>query len=80
MLVLLMSLSKTQANRLGSLLAVMSNDEVPVTLISESIESGYVVPQDGRLRLSDKGIDEKNRLCTLAGLNIKYSSERAKEK
>ena len=65
MLVLLMSLSKTQANRLGSLLAVMSNDEVPVTLISESIESGYVVPQDGRLRLSDKGIDEKNRLSLL---------------
>ena len=45
-----MSLSKTQANRLGGLLAVMSNDEVPSSLISESIESGYVVPQNGRLR------------------------------
>jgi hypothetical protein len=75
-----MSLSKTQANRLGGLLAVMSNDTVPENLISESIDSGYVVPVDGRLRLSDKGVDEKNRLCTLAGLNIKYSSERAKEK
>ena len=75
-----MSLSKTQANRLGGLLAVMSNDTVPENLISDPIDSGYVVPVDGRLRLSDKGVDEKNRLCTLAGLNIKYSSERAKEK
>jgi len=77
-----MSLSKTQANRLGGLLAVMSNDTVPSNLISDSIERGYVVPNasDGRYRLSDKGLDEKNRLCTLAGLNIKYSSERAKEK
>ena len=23
----------------------------------------------------EKGLDEKNRLCTLAGLNIKYKSE-----
>ena len=75
-----MSLSKTQANRLGGLLAVMSNDTVPENLIADSIDNGYVVPVNGRLRLSDKGVDEKNRLCTLAGLNIKYSSERAKEK
>ena len=26
-------------------------------------------------KLTEKGLDEKNRLCTLAGLNIKYQSE-----
>ena len=35
-------------------------------------ESSVVVQNTG---LQPKGLDEKNRLCTLAGLNIKYSSE-----
>ena len=26
--------------------------------------------------ITEKGLDEKNRLCTLAGLNIKYASEK----
>ena len=29
----------------------------------------------GNLSLTERGLDEKNRLCTLAGLNIKYLSE-----
>ena len=70
-----MSLSKTQTHRLGGLLAVMSNDEIDLDLIEDSIKDGFIVYQKGRLKLSETGINEKNRLCTLAGLNIKYKSE-----
>ena len=30
-------------------------------------------------KYTEKGIDEKNRLSTLAGLNIKYQSERRED-
>ena len=53
----------------------MSNDEIDLDLIEDSIKDGFIVYQKGRLKLSDTGINEKNRLCTLAGLNIKYKSE-----
>ena len=70
-----MSLSKTQSYRLGGLLAVMANDEIDLDLIKGSIEDGFVIYTNGRLKLSEDGLSEKNRLCTLAGLNIKYKSE-----
>ena len=40
------------------------------------IEEGFLANLDGKVALTTKGLDEKNRLCTLAGLNIKYSFER----
>ena len=57
-----MALSRTQKKRLCVILSVMANE--------------FVAPKDGSLKLTKKGLDEKNRLCALAGLNIKYASER----
>tara|TARA_R110000751_G_scaffold177_2_gene784 strand:+ start:1268 stop:1489 length:222 start_codon:yes stop_codon:yes gene_type:complete len=71
-----MALSKTQNKRLGAILSVMFEDEIPENVLIGVVEGGYVEKNDNTFQLTDKGIDEKNRLCTLAGLNIKYSSER----
>ena len=71
-----MALSKTQSRRLGAILSVMFNEETPDVIVSEVIEGGYVEKEGDKLRLTDKGNDERNRLSTLAGLNIKYQSER----
>ncbi len=71
-----MSLSKTQSKRLASLLAVMSGETLPEPHLSEAVELGLVAKlYRGNISLTEKGLDEKNRLCTLAGLNIKYLSE-----
>tara|TARA_R100001377_G_C3102592_1_gene79706 strand:+ start:236 stop:484 length:249 start_codon:yes stop_codon:yes gene_type:complete len=76
----LMALSNTQNKRLGAILSVMFKDETPDNLLSEVIRDGYVIKDnDNTFQLTDKGTDEKNRLCTLAGLNIKYTSERKEE-
>lgn len=71
-----MSLSKIQNNRLGVLLAVMLDEDIPDLLKKPLIEEGFLANLDGKVALTTKGLDEKNRLCTLAGLNIKYSFER----
>lgn len=54
----------------------MFNEETPDIIVSEVIEGGYVEREGEKLKLTDKGNDERNRLSTLAGLNIKYQSER----
>ena len=74
-----MALSKTQNNRLGLLLSVMFNEDTPKELLANVVKEGFVEKNDNNYQLTDKGIDEKSRLCTLSGLNIKYSSEK-KEK
>lgn len=70
-----MALSKTQNKRLGAILSVMFEEDVPRCALEEVIQEGFVSEEENRFRLTDKGLDEKNRLCTLAGLNIKYQSE-----
>ena len=71
-----MSLSKRQSKRLASLLAVMSEEDLPEPHFSEAVTEGFVARlYSGKISLTEKGLDEKNRLCTLAGLNIKYLSE-----
>lgn len=74
-----MALSKTQTKRLGGLLSVMFKEDVPAEHIEILIKEGYVLNGGDALKkeyvLSEKGLDEKTRLCTLAGLNIMYSSE-----
>jgi predicted transcriptional regulator len=75
----LMALSKTQNKRLGGILTVMFKEELPQDVEQQLVQEGFVEKNDSDIQLTDKGIDEKNRLCTLAGLNIKYSSERKKE-
>ena len=71
-----MALSKTQNKRLGVILSVMFKEETPQELLEDVIRHGFVEKVDNSFQLTDKGIDEKNRLCTLSGLNIKYSSEK----
>jgi hypothetical protein len=55
----------------------MFNEGPPDDIVSEVIEGGYVEREGEQLKLTDKGNDERNRLSTLAGLNIKYQSERS---
>ena len=71
-----MALSKRQSNRLASLLATMGGEEVPQPYLDECIADGLLARSyRGAVILTEKGLDEKNRLCTLAGLNIRYRSE-----
>ena len=70
-----MSLSKKQNKRLGTLLSVMFQEELPEDALVEVKAMEVVEISEGKPRGTEKGLDEKNRLCTLAGLNIKYASE-----
>ena len=54
----------------------MFKEEVPNEILTDLIQGGYVKLVDKSYELTDKGKDEKNRLCTLAGLNILYQSEK----
>ena len=74
-----MALSKTQNHRLGSILAVMFKDSLPSEILTDLIKDGFVEVKGQDYSLTEKGLDEKNRLCTLSGLNIMYSSEKAKK-
>jgi len=71
-----MALSKTQTKRLGGILTVMFGDDIPSDLLTSLITEGYISVDGQKYNLTEKGLDEKNRLCTLAGLNIMYSSEK----
>jgi hypothetical protein len=71
-----MGLSKSQSKKLGVLLAVISNESMPPELLEQAISDGLTAFKDGKYLLTSSGIDEKNRLCTLAGLNIRLSSEK----
>jgi|TARA_B110000977_G_C10880133_1_gene417162 Mn-dependent DtxR family transcriptional regulator len=74
-----MALSKTQNKRLGSILGVMFNDSLSEEILNSLTNEGYIKLEDSKYVLTDKGLDEKQRLCTLSGLNIMYSSEKKKE-
>ena len=74
-----MALSKTQTRKLGILLGIMFGEELDDIYIQEMIEGGYVKLEGRDYKLTETGLSEKNRLCTLCGLNIKYQSEK-KEK
>ncbi len=70
-----MALSKTQNRRLGALLSVMFAEELTEDDLEDVLKDNYVQEKEGQFKITQKGLDEKNRLCTLAGLNIKYQSE-----
>ena len=74
-----MALSKTQTKRLGGIVSVMFGDSLPSELLTDLIKEGFIKVDAENYLLTEKGLDEKNRLCTLAGLNIMYSSEKRKE-
>lgn len=71
-----MALSKTQNKRLGILLSVMFAEELTEEDLEEVVKLGFVEITETSVKVTSKGLDEKNRLCTLAGLNIKYQSEK----
>jgi len=71
-----MALSKNQSRNLGVLLAVISGESLPSDYLQKSIDVGFVVFHKGKYLLTPEGIDEKNRLCTLAGLNIRLNTEK----
>tara|TARA_R110001592_G_scaffold113550_2_gene312780 strand:- start:16968 stop:17198 length:231 start_codon:yes stop_codon:yes gene_type:complete len=71
-----MALSKTQTKRLGGILSIMFGDNIPSENLTELIKQGYIEVVSQGYKLTAKGLDEKNRLCTLCGLNIMYSSEK----
>lgn len=58
------------------MLAVISDDKVPRALGMELVANEHLAITGDKFYLTDKGLDEKNRLCTLAGLSIKLSSEK----
>ncbi len=70
-----MALSKTQNRRLGALLSVMFAEELTEDDLKDVLKDNFVQETEGQFKITQKGLDEKNRLCTLAGLNIKYQSE-----
>jgi len=74
-----MPLSKTQTKRLGGILAIMFKDHIPDENLRELIDQDFVKLQNNEYVLTPRGLDEKNRLCTLAGLNIVYASEKSKK-
>ena len=73
-----MALSKTQNKRLGALLSVMFNDEVPSEIVNKLIQEEYLEVDGNNFKLTEKGMDEKNRLWTYAGKNITYTNEKGK--
>lgn len=74
-----MALSKVQTKRLGLLLSVMFEEDLPIDILMEGVKDGWLETNEDKFKISEKGLSEKNRLCTLAGLNIKYQSERSQE-
>ena len=69
-------LSRSQQIELGTLLSVMFNEDTPDNFLRGVMNSGLVeITTDGRPVVTEKGLNEKNRLCTLRGLNIRYRSE-----
>ena len=71
-----MPLSKKQNKRLGAILSVMFEEDTPQEHLQEVMREGFVSQNGDNFTITDKGLDEKNRLCTLAGLNIRYSTEK----
>lgn len=63
-------LSNTQNIRFGGLIAVLSDREPYDWILSGLIADGFVEAAGGSLRLTEKGLREKDRLATLAGLMV----------
>lgn len=53
----------------------MFAEELTEDDLKDVLKDNFVKEDQGQFKITQKGLDEKNRLCTLAGLNIKYQSE-----
>ena len=63
-------LSNIQNVRLGGLIAVLGGREPYDFILGGLIQDGFVKRTDGALKLTEKGMHEKDRLITLAGLMV----------
>ena len=63
-------LSNVQNVRLGGLIAVLSDIEPYAYILSSLLADGFVKRTEGGLNLTEKGMREKDRLATLAGLMV----------
>jgi len=63
-------LSNVQNTRLGGLIAVLSGREPYDHILKELLANGFVDPAETGFKLSDRGMNEKDRLATLAGLMV----------
>lgn len=63
-------LSNTQNTRLGGLIAVLSGREPYEHILGGLLADGFVKATDGAYTLTEKGMKEKDRLATLAGLMV----------
>ena len=77
--ILKMALSKRQSKRLGALISVVFEESLPQEAEKDLKVNGFMDTTNQAIgygfKLTDKGLDEKNRLSTLCGINIKYQSE-----
>ena len=63
-------LSNVQNVRLGGLIAVLSGREPYDFILGGLISEGFVKEAGGALNVTEKGMREKDRLVTLAGLMV----------
>ena len=63
-------LSNAQNVRLGGIIAVLGGREPYDYILGDLVQDGFVERVDGALRLTERGIKEKERLTTLAGLML----------
>jgi len=71
-----MALSKKQNKRLGAILSVMFEEDTPHEHLQELVANGFVTKEGKDVSITPLGLSEKNRLCTLSGLNIRYATEK----
>ena len=70
-----MALSRTQSRRLGGIITLVFGETPPEEVMRELYSMEMEESENNRLYLTSRGINEKNRLCTLAGLVIRQSQE-----
>jgi hypothetical protein len=63
-------LSNKQNVRLGGLIAVLSGREPYEYILSALVAEGFATATEGSYILTEKGMREKDRLATLAGLMV----------
>jgi hypothetical protein len=63
-------LSNRQNTRFGGLIAVMGGREPYDPILKDLVDNGFVQVSDDRMALTEKGVREKDRLATLAGLMV----------
>tara|TARA_B100000424_G_scaffold102868_1_gene77437 strand:+ start:161 stop:409 length:249 start_codon:yes stop_codon:yes gene_type:complete len=71
-----MGLSKTQTARLVTFMSIVFNEKIPQEYIDRAVSEGFVLRDDDGYFLTKKGLSEKNRLCALIGVTLKYVTEK----